>query len=101
MPENITHTFPLGPLRGGDSLPRYKAPLRHEADFAIPPGPGGYVVAVLITFAVGQLLLNVGNYAIYELYRALLEERFLKAAVALGLVGTIIAFFAKADLFKK
>ena len=88
----------LGLPRRGDApfvpLPRY------EADFAIPPGGGKFIVMALTTFVVGNILTTIGLTGVSQMYEGIIENHPLKAGVAFGLVGTVIAALLKIRLFK-
>jgi len=96
-PESVSSLQSSLPRRAGAPF----APLpRHEADFALPPGGGRFIVMVLTTFVVGNILTTIGLTGVSQMYEGIIENHPVKAGVAFGLVGIVIAALLKIKLFK-
>lgn len=74
--------------------------LRQEAGLALPPGPGGYIFAIVLSIIIAQIMMRIGFIGINELYEGFIENNLGKILAAGGLVGTVLAFLFTVKLFK-
>lgn len=73
---------------------------QQEAGLALPPGPGGFIFAMVVTIVVAHIMLDLGFIGVNQLYEGFIEQNIGKIIAASGLVATVLAFLFSVKLFK-
>mgnify|MGYP006929389535 CR=1 FL=1 len=77
-----------------ERTPRYRAGFPHwqRADFALPPGPEGAIIVLVVSVALASITLSLGFTGMSQAIDGFLEDNAGKKIAGLGLTFAAIGF---------